>query len=301
MLKPLLWTFMLLAGLGLTLPAAAQEADVNQQTQIENFLRSLKFQSGKISLPGGIAELNLPNDFRYLDPNDTGRLLSEGWGNPPGVKTLGMILPASVNPLGGQGWGVIITYSEDGHVNDADAESIDYAALLKDMQENQQQANQQRKEQNLSTLTLTGWAENPTYDQASRKLYWAMDLLVDDLGKHSLNYNIRILGRQGVLVLTAVAGMEQLEAIKAEMPAVLAFTNFTSGNAYADFNESTDKVAAYGLAALVAGGAAAKLGLFAKLFAVAVAFKKVIILGVIGAGMAIRRIFGRGKTDKTIT
>lgn len=78
---------------------------------------------------------------------------------------------------------------------------------------------------------------------------------------HSLNYNIRVRGREGVLILNAVAGMDQLATIKNEMKQVTAFTDFTSGNRYADFIESTDKVAEYGIAALIAGGAAAKLGL----------------------------------------
>jgi hypothetical protein len=35
-------------------------------------------------------------------------------------------------------------------------------------------------------------------------------------GDHTLNYNIRILGRRGVLVLNAVSGMKQLDAIRAQ-------------------------------------------------------------------------------------
>jgi uncharacterized membrane-anchored protein len=53
-------------------------------------------------------------------------------------------------------------------------------------------------------------------------------------------------------------------------------------------------VAAYGLGALVAGGVAAKTGLLAKLLALPVAFKKVIILGVVAvAGVAGKVLFGR--------
>jgi len=55
----------------------------------EQFLATLKFQSGKIDLPGGIAALDLPPTFRYLNPEDSERLLVDAWGNPPGDKTLG--------------------------------------------------------------------------------------------------------------------------------------------------------------------------------------------------------------------
>jgi uncharacterized membrane-anchored protein len=105
-----------------------------------------------------------------------------------------------------------------------------------------------------------------------------------------------VLGRQGVLVLNAIATMNQIDTIKTEMKHVTAFTDFTPGNRYADFNAATDKTAEYGLAALVAGGVAAKLGLFGKLFAFLLAFKKLIILGVVAVGVGIARFF-KGKSD----
>lgn len=265
------------------------------QITVEEFLASLKFQEGKIDLPGGIASLNLPDSFRYLGPDDAEKVLTQGWGNPPGHNTLGMILPTAVNPLGMNGWGVIITYEEDGHVNDDDADGIDYDSLLKDMQEAMQEENEERKNQGYSGLTLVGWAEKPTYDRGSHKLYWAKELASDGAEQHSLNYNIRVLGRKGVMVLNAVAGMNQIDTVKAEMQNVVAFTNFTHGNGYNDFNSGTDQVAAYGIAALVAGGAAAKLGLLAKLFALALAFKKFLIIGLIGIGAVLKNFFGRKK------
>jgi uncharacterized membrane-anchored protein len=106
-------------------------------------------------------------------------------------------------------------------------------------------------------MTLVGWAERPHYDKASHKLYWAKELQSEGEAQHGLNYHIRVLGREGVLVLNAVAGIGQLDQIRAEMRQVTSFTNFTTGNRYADFNGRTDKVAGYGIAALVAGIAAA--------------------------------------------
>jgi uncharacterized membrane-anchored protein len=142
-------------------------------------------------------------------------------------------------------------------------------------------------------MALAGWAETPHYDKAAHKLYWAKDLLNTDSGHHGLNYNIRVLGREGVLVLNAVADISQLGQIKTEMQQVTAFTNFTAGNRYADFNDKTDKVAEYGIAALVAGGVAAKLGLFGKLVALLLAFKKLIIVAFAAGGSAIWKFFKR--------
>jgi uncharacterized membrane-anchored protein len=87
--------------------------------------------------------------------------------------------------------------------------------------------------------------------------------------------------------------MGQLDMIKTEMPKVLAMTEFDPGQRYADFNSSTDKIAAYGIGALVAGTLAAKAGLFAKLFAMLLAFKKVLIGGAIALFAALSRLFGR--------
>lgn len=269
--------------------AAAAEAEAAA------FLGSLKPQTGAIALPGNLAALQMPEGYQYLSPGDTQRLIEEGWGNPPGSGegTLGMILPAGLNPLAEEGWGVIITYTEDGHIADDDAASIDYAEILQDMQDATAANNEERVKAGYEAVTLVGWAEPPHYDAATKKIYWAKDLVFGDNPNHTLNYYIRVLGRQGVLELNAVAGMSQLEQIRAGMKQVVGFADFTEGNRYADFNPSTDKAAAYGLAALVAGGVAAKTGLFAKLLALLVAFKKFIIIGVVALGGLLVSLFKR--------
>ena len=263
------------------------------ETSPEQLLASLKFQEGRITLADSIATLDLPAGFRYLGPADAVRLLSEGWGNPPGLKTLGMIVPTAVNPLTAEGWGVVITYEKDGHVDDGDADGIQYDELLKSMQESMTAANEERKKQGYAPMTLVGWAEKPHYDKASHKLYWAKELHAEGDRANGLNYNIRVLGREGVLVLNAVAGMDQIGQIRDEMKNVTAYTEFTPGHRYADFDEKTDKVAEYGIAALIAGGAAAKLGLFGKLLALLLAFKKVLFVGGAVAASWLWKLLGR--------
>ncbi len=275
--------------------AHAADARAAAPGKDQQLLNSLTFQQGKITLPDNIATLDLPAGFRYLNPADSGRLLTQGWGNPPGITTLGMIVPAAVNPLTPEGWGVVVTYEKDGHVKDNDADSIKYDELLKTMQEQTSQDNEQRKKDGYPAMTLVGWTEAPHYDKASHKLYWAKELRSAGDSQDGLNYNIRVLGREGVLVLNAVAGMQQIATIKSEMRNVTAFTDFTPGNRYTDFDGKTDKVAEYGIAALIAGGVAAKVGLFGKLFALLLAFKKAIILAVAAGGTWVARLFGRKK------
>ncbi|MEF9674338.1 DUF2167 domain-containing protein [Pseudomonas sp. MWU13-2100] len=279
--------------LAATSPTPAPTASTQPHQTTEQWLATLKQQHGNITLPSGIATLQLNDDFYYLSPADTERLLTEGWGNPPGHKTLGMIIPKAISPLADNGWGVIVSYKNDGHISDDDAAKIDYADLLKQMQADDEENNKERRKQGYAGLSLLGWAEPPSYDQGSHKMYWARELKADDAQQTTLNYSIRVLGREGVLELNAVAAMADLQTIKQETPKILAFTNFTDGNRYADYDSKTDKLAPYGLAALVAGGIAAKAGLFAKIGVMLLALKKFIVVGLVVVAGFFRKLFKR--------
>ncbi len=217
------------------------------------------------------------------------------WGNPPDKSVLGMIEPANVSPVDRNGWAVVVTYSDDGHVADTDAAKIDYNKMLKDMQDETRDSNEERKKRGYESVDLVGWATPPHYDAASNKLYWAKDLAFAGQSEHTLNYDIRVLGRGGYLSLNAIANMSQLPLVESKMQNVLAMTDFDAGQRYGDFNASTDKLAAYGIGALVAGTIAAKAGLFAKLFVMILAAKKFIIAGLLAVGAAFKKFFGRAK------
>lgn len=264
------------------LPALSPEDEAALQ-RLAALDASLRYAEGVVPLGENLATLRLASGLRYLDPAMTERLLVEGWGNPDGSDTLGMIVPAGTSPLSEEGWGIVVTYDEEGYVSDEDADAIDYDALLTEMKSSTAEANQERVEQGYDRVELVGWAAPPRYEKESHKLFWAKELAFEGAPSHTLNYNVRVLGRRGVLVLNAVAGMEQLGLVQSTMPAVIAAADFNEGHRYADYQPGTDKVAAYGLAALVAGGIAAKSGLFAKLFGVALAAKKIAIPAVLAA------------------
>lgn len=246
----------------------AAEAEITAQQQeyqqwAQQFVNSLDYQQGEIRLPNGIATLNVPESFYYLSPEDTERVLVDAWGNPPGGETLGMLFPSDVTPLDDASWGVTIEYEEDGYVSDEDAGDIDYAELLEQMQEDTRSINPERVEAGYQPIELVGWAATPHYNQDSHKLYWAQELQFGNDPNHTLNYNIRVLGRQGVLVLNFIAGMHQLPEIKNNLDTVLGMAQFDDGHRYSDFDPEMDAVAAYGLGALVAGKVAAKTGFLA--------------------------------------
>jgi uncharacterized membrane-anchored protein len=208
-----------------------------------------------------------------------------------------MITPSNSSPLKQDSWAVVITYSDDGHVSDREADKIDYDQMMKDMQESSVESNKERKEQGYEPVEMIGWAAKPYYDKGTHKLYWAKELKFGEQKENTLNYNIRVLGRKGVLVLNAVAGMNQFSKIKDDMKTIENFTDFTKGNGYSDFNASSDKMAAYGIAALVAGGVAAKLGLFAKIGVILLAAKKFLIFAVLGIMAFFKGLFNKQKKE----
>jgi uncharacterized membrane-anchored protein len=289
----------LLAAATLVFVAASAHAQSPQglSSTPEEFEAKLGYQTGTVALKNGMATIRLPESFRFIGPEGSRRLLVEAWGNPPAAAedVLGMLIPSEASPVSAEGWGIVITYDEDGYVNDSDAAKMDFTKLLKEMQESASESNEERKKQGFDTVRLVGWAEPPSYDRAAHKMYWAKDLQFGSNSDHTLNYNIRILGRRGVLVLNAVASMDQLAAIRSETKNVLNAVEFNEGHRYADFLPGKDKAAAYGLAGLIVGATAAKAGFFKVLWVGILAFKKVIVVGGVALLAALKRLLGGGK------
>ena len=120
-----------------------------------------------------------------------------------------------------------------------------------------------------------------------------------------MNYNTRILGRHGVMEVALVAEPEELAGILPEFRKLMGSYRFTTGNTYAEFR-SGDRIAEYGLTALVAGGAvavAAKTGLLAKFGLLFAKLGKAAIVAVIAVvaviGKVFKSIFGR-RSGQTI-
>ena len=280
-------------------PVWADGEPGSDQQSVEAFLNSLTYKKGIVNIADGIAALNVPDNFRFIGPADSQRFLEAGWGNPDGSGQIGMLLPMDTNLFGDSGWAIVISYQEDGHVSDKDAGNIDYNELLESMQSSALEGNKRRAEQGYPPIALIGWAASPHYDSRAKKLYWAKELQFGENANHTLNYNVRILGRKGVLVMNAVSAMDQLPLISERMEQVLAFSDFNKGHRYSDFDPGMDKVAAYGVAALIGGKIAAKVGLLAKLGGLLLAFKKFFIVGILALGSLFSRFFKRRKGGET--
>lgn len=274
-----------------------QPSEEEIQRWMENFEAGLEYQSGDIEIEEANAQLHLGTEYRYLDPEQTARVLVEAWGNPPGANTLGAIVPTDFTVFGQQTWAVILSFDADGYVSDEDASEIDYDELLVEMQADIQAASDARERAGYGRIELVGWADPPYYDSVAHQLYWAKELIFNDAERHTLNYNIRALSRRGVLVMNAISTTDQLWEVQSGMQGLLPLVEFDVGSRYVDFDPDVDTIAAYGIGALVAGKLAAKAGLLAKAAPLLLVFKKFGIVIVIGAAAFLRRFFGGRKQN----
>jgi len=253
--------------------------------------RGLHYQRGDITVGDNLATIAQGEAWRFLGPRETGDVI-EAWGNPrPDPLPLGMVVPAGVAALAPDSWAIVVMYEEEGHIDDADAATTVFDAMLKDMQQAQKDSNPDRVAAGYDALELVGWAEPPHYDPVGKKLYWAQSLKSGD--NASLNYDVRVLGREGVLALSAVSSIEALDIVKPAMEDIIQRVEFNQGSRYADFNPSTDKMAAFGIGALIAGKVAAKAGLFKILLAALLAGKKLVVAGVVAGAAALKALFGK--------
>jgi uncharacterized membrane-anchored protein len=280
--------------------ALAQDADAAAEASSRALISALHFQSGEIAIPDADAHLRVQSGFRYLGHDDTRRVLEELWGNPPDDDVIGLLVPDNAPLDSDHGWAVLVTFVEEGYVSDADASKIDYTQMLAEMKQQTHDANAESKKAGYDAVELVGWAQPPRYDSEAKKIYWAKELQFEGGSQHALNYDIRVLGREGYLSLNAIAGMNDLALVRDGMTRVLPMADFDSGHRYADYKPGSDKLAAYGLAALVGGGIAAKAGLFAKLGVLLLAAKKFIALLLVGGAALVKKFFGKDKGGGTV-
>jgi uncharacterized membrane-anchored protein len=244
---------------------------------------------------GEQAMLTLPEGYAFLGPEEAQRFLQAG-GNFPSGAELGIVAPATKD----EEWFVVILFVEAGYVSDEDADHWDAEEMLASIKEGTEEANRKRKDRGGEPLIIRGWEEKPHYDKASHKVVWAISAQEKDwIG---VNYNTLTLGRHGYLSMNMVGSLDELAKLKPHTATLLTNLNFIEGKRYADFNSATDKVAAVGLGALIAG-AAIKSGLLAKLWAFIVPLlilgKKLILLLVLTIAGFLARLFLKKRAPST--
>ena len=261
----------------LTLVLGTAFAQEEEEMLIQDAVPELGWVNGPgdVSI-GGIATVGLPAAFTYLDSEDTAALM-ELFQNPQNENEY-FVGPQDLR------WWAVFSFEDMGYIKDD--EEIDADELLASLREANDYGNEERRSRGWPELTIIGWEYQPFYEKDSNRLAWA--IRAESEGQEIVNYNTRLLGRRGVMSATLVAAPEELDASVKEFNHMLTGFNYDEGHRYADWVPG-DKVATYGLAALVAGGAAAavaKSGAFKGLF-------KMIAVGVAAAFAAVSGWFKR--------
>ena len=252
----------------------------------QKLIKSLGTMGPTIGRLGDVAEINVPKGYVFI-ASDKINDFNLAHGNTTDPGEVGALQHESLSHF------IIFEWDDGGYVKDDEKETLDADALLKSMQQGQEQDNEVRRKENRPTLTLSGWQQPPHYDEKTNHLTWGLKLQSRS-GGESVNYNSRILGRSGVMSAVLVCSPDALDEMLKPYNELLVGYKYVEGERYADW-KSGDRVAAYGLGALVAGGAlavAAKTGFLGKML-------KPLLYGAIavfaGISAFFKRMFGGGK------
>jgi uncharacterized membrane-anchored protein len=262
---------------------AASDPAAERQAFIEK-MRALAWVKGPAAVAGeGNAKLVIPDQYVYLDAGNTAKFLELQHNLGDGREV--MVAPANME------WQAYLEFSDEGYVKDD--EKIDASALLKTLQQNTQNGNEQRKSRGWGELRLVDWATAPVYNTTTKRLEWAT--ILESKEGRAVNFSTKILGRRGYTSVIMVTAPVNLQAAERSLDTVLTGYAFNTGETYADWR-SGDKVAQYGLAALIVGGVAAvaaKKGLFSVLGGFLAVAWKFIVAGAVAAMAWLRRLFAK--------
>jgi len=285
------WSLALATGVACAWPASAHAQDNQQQAQADlvRQVEALNWVHGPATVPiADEANIRIPKGVRYLDSAGTSKFLQLN-GNPS-IDNDFTVAPERLN------WFAILDFDPAGYVSDK--EKVDPDALFKQMKSTEADENKERASNGQRGLFLDRWVSPPHYDAASHNLEWGT-IMHTDSGEQVVNYTSRILGRDGVTKAILVSDPTHLAADLQQYRATMSGFAYLPAKQYED-HQAGDKMAKYGLGALVAGGAAAavvKTGLFASIFAAILkfgaAFYKLILVGVLALYAALRKQIGR--------
>lgn len=226
--------------------ALAQTVESTADDTAKQFKELKWLPAGAVGAIGEQAAFKTSPAYTFLNSAETDKFLKLN-GNPPQGSAY------TIAPVQGN-WFGILRFSPEGYIKDD--EKIDADALLKQLQEQSVAGNEEKKKKGYETLTLEGWAIPPRYDADNKRLEWGTRLRAERDKSEVVNVSTRILGRSGYTSAILVTSPQTLDADLADFKKALKDFDYVSGEKYSEWKEG-DKVAAFGLGALVLGGAAA--------------------------------------------
>jgi uncharacterized membrane-anchored protein len=278
----------LLAALLIAPVLRAQDSADPRVAELGRKIRALDWVKGPrtISMAGNSA-LVLPEDYVYLDAANTAKFMALTQNLASGREV--MVAPRSLQ------WAAYFVFDDAGYVKDN--EKIDPDAILKALQQRTEDANAVRRERGYPELHVIGWSIPPAYNSVTKRLEWAT-LLQSPRGE-ATNFFTKILGRRGFTSVVLVSSPAEVNDAVATLNGVLEGYRFNSGETYAEWRPG-DKVAEYGLTALIVGGgvaAAVKMGLLKGawkfILTAAAALWKVIAAAAVAVIAGVKSLFKR--------
>jgi uncharacterized membrane-anchored protein len=237
------------------------------------------------------AQLQLGPDQVFIPAAEANRIMTS-LGNPSSPRRYGLI----ISRRRGAPWMVDVGWTKEGYIRDGDAKEWKPDELLANLKQGTEAGNSERVARGLPALDVIGWVEKPNYDPVTHRLLWSLAVRERNAPANlpqSINYNTYALGREGYFALDLITGSDSIAADKVVAHRLLGSLAYLPGKRYEDFNGSTDKVAAYGLAALIGAVAAKKLGLLAIIGLFLVKVWKLSLIALAGGMAWLRRRFRR--------
>lgn len=210
-------------------------------------INSFHWQLGPrtVSLAGK-ATISVPKGYAFLDQGETKKF--EEFIKDIPVNGEYLVVPTNLK------WNAYFRYEDTGYIKDN--EKLDPDGLMRSIKRDTNNANELRRQKGYPTISVIGWKFEPEYDRNAKLLEWATLAKQDSTNQQIINFNTRVLGRRGVMRVTLVTSPNDFDDSVSELKDILQGFKYDQGERYSDFRQG-DKVAAYGLAALIAGGAAA--------------------------------------------
>ncbi len=243
---------------------------------------------------GDQAKLRVPDRMAFI-PKPEASVLMRTWGNGVGDGFMGLVVPVS----DGDYWALTVDHTADGYVKDEEAENWNAGELLQLLKDGTEQQNAERAKSGIAALDVIGWIQAPSYDAPNHRLVWSIKLTERGAAAGApaiINYNTYALGRDGYFALNLLTDEAKVGSDKQSAHTLLAALTYNPGKAYEDFNAETDHMAEYGIAALIGGVAAKKLGLLALAGVFIAKFAKIILIAAAVAGGIFLKFFRRGKS-----
>jgi uncharacterized membrane-anchored protein len=235
------------------------------------------------------ATLALPQGYLFIPQKEAAEMM-KATGNRTGSEFFGVVMPDDSNFK----WLITIDYIASGYIKDDDAKSWNADDLLNSLKKGTEAANKERAENNFPTINITGWIEKPNYDAKSHKLIWSIEGQ-DSESYRFVNYNTYALGREGYFEVNLLTTVKRIEENKLDANKILSSLSYNNGKRYEDFVQGKDHIAEYGLAALVTGLVAKKLGLLALAGVFLVKVWKIIAISVVVFLGKFKKLFSRKK------